>query len=46
LIACRLEFDCTNNVAEYGALIQGLRKTIDMKIKAIRVVGDSEIVTK
>jgi ribonuclease HI len=29
LIACRLEFDCTNNVAEYEALIQGLRKAID-----------------
>jgi ribonuclease HI len=46
LMACRLEFDCTNNVAEYEALIQGLRKEIDLKIKGIRVVGDSEIVIK
>jgi ribonuclease HI len=46
LIACILEFDCTINVAEYEALIQGLIKAIDLKIKAIRVVGDYEIVTK
>jgi hypothetical protein len=24
LIACRLEFECTNNMAEYEALLQGL----------------------
>jgi hypothetical protein len=28
LLACRLEFECTNNVAEYEALLQGLRKGI------------------
>jgi ribonuclease HI len=46
LIACRLEFDCTNNVVEYEALIQGLRKAIDLKVKKIKVIGDSEIITK
>ena len=28
MIACRLEFECTNNIAEYEALVQGLRKEI------------------
>jgi ribonuclease HI len=46
LIACKLEFNCTNNVAKYEALIQGLRKATDLRIQAIRVVGDSQIVTK
>jgi hypothetical protein len=33
LIACRLEFECTNNTAEYEALLQGLRKSLDMNIQ-------------
>ena len=28
MIACRLEFECTNNVAEYEALMKGLRKAL------------------
>ena len=28
-IACRMEFNCTNNTVEYEALIQGLKKAID-----------------
>ena len=39
-IACRLEFECTNNVAEYEALIQGLKKAIDLGVKALLVLGD------
>jgi ribonuclease HI len=31
-IACRLEFECTNNTAEYEALLQGLRKALDMDV--------------
>jgi ribonuclease HI len=30
MIACHLEFECTNNVAEYEALMQGLRKVLDL----------------
>ena len=30
MIACRLEFKCTNNVAEYEALMQGLKKELDL----------------
>jgi hypothetical protein len=32
LLARRLEFECTNNIAEYEALLQGLRKALDMHI--------------
>ena len=33
LISCRLEFQCTNNTAEYEALILGLKKALDLKVK-------------
>ena len=46
MITCRLEFECTNNVAEYEALVQGLGKAIDMGAKAIECVGDFEIIVK
>jgi ribonuclease HI len=46
LIACRLEFQCTNNTAEYEALLQGLRKEVDLKAEKIKVFGDSEIVIR
>ena len=46
MIACRLEFECTNNVAEYEALLQGLRKALDVNIKCIEVFGDSQIVAR
>jgi ribonuclease HI len=46
LLSCRLEFECTNNVAEYEALLQGLRKALDMRIQNLIVFGDSEIVVR
>jgi ribonuclease HI len=46
LMACRLEFECTNNIAEYEALLQGLRKALDMNIQNLVVFGDSEIVVR
>ena len=45
-LSCRLEFECTNNTAEYEALVQGLRKTIELKVENLKVYGDSEIVVK
>jgi ribonuclease HI len=42
LIACRLEFECTNNTTEYEALLQGLRKALDMNIQNLVVFGDSK----
>jgi ribonuclease HI len=46
LLACRLEFECTNNIVEYDALIQGLRKALYMHIQNLIVFGDSEIVVR
>ena len=43
-LSCRLEFECTNNTAEYEALVQGLKKAIELKVKNLKVYGDSEIV--
>ena len=45
MIACRLEFECTNNVVEYEALVQGLRKALDLNIKCLEVFRDSQIVS-
>ena len=39
----RLEFDCTNNMAKYEALLFGLRKARKMGIKLLKVEGDSEL---
>jgi hypothetical protein len=46
LISCRLEFECTNNTVEYEALVQGLKKSIDLKVKYLKVFGDSEIIVR
>ena len=46
LVACRLEFECTNNVAEYEALIQGLKKSIDLGVKDLKVYEYYEIIVK
>jgi ribonuclease HI len=45
-ISFRLEFECTNNTPEYKALLQGLRKALDMDVHNLVVFGDSEIVVK
>ncbi|KAA3487046.1 RNA-directed DNA polymerase (Reverse transcriptase), Ribonuclease H [Gossypium australe] len=34
---CKLDFDCTNNMAEYEACIMGLRATIECKIKYMEI---------
>ncbi|XP_050897564.1 uncharacterized protein LOC127104424 [Lathyrus oleraceus] len=40
----RLCFDCTNNMAEYEACIFGIESTINLKIKILKVYGDSVLV--
>ena len=45
-LSCRLEFECTNNTTEYEALVQGLKKEIELKVKNLKVYGDSKIVVK
>lgn len=43
-MASGLEFVCTNNMTEYEGLLQGLRKSIDMEVKNLKVFGDSQII--
>jgi ribonuclease HI len=40
----RLEFDATNNVADYEALLLGLKISKDMGIKILNIKGDSDLV--
>lgn len=35
---CKLDFDCTDNMAEYEACIMGLRAAIERKIKSLEVM--------
>ena len=45
-LSCRLEFECTNNTVEYEALAQGLKKSIDLGVKELKVFVDSEIIIR
>ncbi|KAK5773292.1 hypothetical protein PVK06_049598 [Gossypium arboreum] len=40
----RLNFFCTNNIAEYEACIMGLRASIERNIEMLEVYGDSALV--
>ncbi|XP_017978295.1 PREDICTED: uncharacterized protein LOC108662437 [Theobroma cacao] len=40
----RLNFNCTNNMVEYEALLMGLQAAIEMKVRTIEVYGDSALV--
>jgi ribonuclease HI len=42
--AARLEFQCTNNIAEYEAVLLGLRKARAMGIKKLVIKTDSQVV--
>ncbi|KAA3464958.1 RNA-directed DNA polymerase (Reverse transcriptase), Ribonuclease H [Gossypium australe] len=41
---CRLDFDCTNNMAKYEACIIGIRTVVERKIRILEVYGDSALV--
>lgn len=41
LMVYKLNFDCTNNIVEYEALILGLKETINLGITHLKVYGDS-----
>jgi ribonuclease HI len=45
-LSCILEFECKNNNVEYEALVQILKKTIDLNIKELVVFRDLEIIVK
>ena len=40
----KLDFTCTNNMAEYEAYLTGLAIAHEMGIKCLRVIGDSNLV--
>ena len=42
--AYRLEFEVTNNVAEYETLLLGLETTKDTGIKMLSISGDSDLI--
>lgn len=44
LFSYKLEFNCTNNIAEYEALLLGMNLSIDMNIKSLHVRGDSDLI--
>jgi len=43
-LSFKLEFETTNNIAEYEALLLGLRAAKDMGIDKLTVFGDFELV--
>ena len=40
----KLEFPCSNNTAEYEAYLTGLATTLEIGIKHLRVINDSNLV--
>ena len=40
----KLEFPCSNNTAEYEAYLTGLVTALEIGIKHLRVMGDSNLV--
>ena len=45
-LSFKLEYEATNNVVEYEALLLGLQTTRNMHIKSLKVLGDSELVVR
>ena len=45
-LSFNLDFECTNNQAEYEALIIGLQILQDVGAKEILVIGNSQLVLK
>ena len=43
-LSFKLEFPCSNNMAEYEAYLIGLATALKMGIKHLRVMGDSNLV--
>ena len=42
----QLMFPCTNNAAEYEALLHGLRMAKEMSLSRVRCFGDSDLVAQ
>ena len=43
VLSFKLEFPCSNNTIEYEAYLTGLATTLEMGIKHLKVIGDSNI---
>ena len=43
-LSFKLEFPCSNNMAEYEAYLIGLATTLEMRVKHLKVLGDSNLV--
>ena len=43
VLSFKLEFPCSNNTAEYEAYLIGLATTLEMGIKHLKVMGDSNL---
>ncbi|XP_070035014.1 uncharacterized protein [Nicotiana tomentosiformis] len=41
--SAKIRFPCTNNMAKYKACIIGIRMAVDMNIKELLVIGDSDL---
>jgi ribonuclease HI len=44
MLSYKLKFETTSNIAEYEALVLGLRDAKDMAIESLIVFGDSELI--
>ncbi|XP_070032324.1 uncharacterized protein [Nicotiana tomentosiformis] len=41
--SAKIRFPCTNNMAEYEACILGIKIAVDMNVKELLVIGDSDM---
>ena len=46
LLSYKLGFKCTNNVAEYEALILGLKALRDLQAQSVKIQGDLNLIIK
>ena len=45
-LSSKLEYEATNNVVEYEALLLGLQTARSMNIRSLKVLGDSKLVDR
>ncbi|GKV12333.1 hypothetical protein SLEP1_g23490 [Rubroshorea leprosula] len=45
-LSFQLDFSCTNNQAEYEALIIGLEVLVELKVPMVEIIGDSQLILK
>ena len=43
-LSCKLDFKTTNNVAEYEALLLGVKATKEMGIMCMKIFGDADLI--